>query len=103
MDAGPAFVLLGRVACRTFRCPLVRCYVPTPGQDSSSRKMVWIKRECNGVGCSECAWVFNPSGPPIGKTLDQMTRNFHAQLSEEFASHDCAEHPRVKGVAPSSY
>src|SRR6202795_3162873 len=87
MEAGPAFVLLGRVACRTFRCPLVRCCVPTPGQDSSSRKTVWIKEErVMGWGCSECAWVFNPSGPPIGKTLDQMTRNFHAQLSEEFAS-----------------
>ena len=61
--------------------------MPTPGQDSSSRKTVWIKEEnVMGWGCSECAWVFNPSGPPIGKTLDQMTRNFHAQLSEEFAS-----------------
>jgi hypothetical protein len=55
-----------------------------------------------GWGYSECAWVFNPSGPPIGKTLDQMTRNFHAQLSEEFASHDCAEHPWVKWATPSS-
>jgi hypothetical protein len=31
-----------------------------------------------------------------------MTRNFHAQLAEEFESHDCAEHPRVKGATPSS-
>jgi rubredoxin len=68
-----------------------------------SRKTVWIKEEnVMGWGCSECAWVFNPSGPPIGKTLDQMTRNFHAQLSEEFASHDCAEHPRFKRATPSS-
>src|SRR5437016_2359047 len=27
-------------ACRTFRCPLVRCCMPTPGQDSSPRKTV---------------------------------------------------------------
>jgi hypothetical protein len=77
MEAGPAFVLLGRVACRTFRCPLVRCGVPTPGQDSSSRKTVWIKEErVMGWGCSECAWVFNPSGPPIGKTLGHNDAEF---------------------------
>ena len=35
--------------------------------------------------------------------FERMTRNFHAQLSQEFASHNCAEHPRVKGATPSSY
>jgi hypothetical protein len=72
----------------------------TPGRESSSRKVVWIEgMSLEGWGCSECAWVFNPSGPPIGKTLEEMKQNFQMQLFEEFASHDCAEHLRVKAAA----
>jgi hypothetical protein len=58
------------------------------GQESSSRKLVWVEGQgvVGGWGCSECAWVFNPSGPPTGKTLDEMKRNFQVQLSEEFGS-----------------
>jgi len=74
----------------------------TPGPVSSSREVVWIERQSLvGWGCSECGWVFNPSGPPIGKTLEEMKRNFQMQLSEEFASHDCAEHPWIKAAAAS--
>ena len=62
------------------------------GQESLSRKLVWVKGQTfEGWSCSECAWVFNPSGPPIGKSLDEMKRNFQVQLSEEFASHACAK------------
>ena len=70
-------------------------------QESSSRKLVWV--EGQGVarwGCSECAWVFKPSGPHTSKTLktlDEMMRTFQAQLYE-FAAHACAEHPRVKAA-----
>jgi hypothetical protein len=46
--------------------------------------------------------VFNPSGPPIGKTLEEMKWNFRMQLSEEFAFHDCAEHLQVKAAASDS-
>jgi hypothetical protein len=44
--------------------------------------------------CSECAWVFNPSGPPVGNSLDEMIGNFQIQLAKEFALHACAEHRR---------
>ena len=68
-----------------------------------TRKLVWVEGlNVAGWGCSECAWGFNLSEWPIGKALDEMTRNVQQQLSEEFASHACAEHPRAKGAtAPS--
>ena len=67
----------------------------SPG--SSSRKLVWVEEQ-NGEapGCSECAWVFRPSSPSGGETMDEMRRDFRAQRSKEFASHDCAKHPRRK-------
>jgi hypothetical protein len=68
-------------------------------QEDSSRKLVWVEGLSSvGWGCSECAWVFKSSAWPAGKSLDEITRNFKAQLSEEFASHACAEHPRLKGA-----
>jgi rubredoxin len=61
--------------------------MPRKGPESSSRKLVWVEGQSfEGWGCSECAWVFNPSGPPTGKSLDEMKLNFQAQLSEEFMS-----------------
>jgi hypothetical protein len=52
------------------------------GEESSSRKLVHIEGQSfRGWGCSECAWVFNPAGPPVGNSLDEMTRNFQMQLS----------------------
>jgi rubredoxin len=74
----------------------------TPGPASSSREVVWVERQSSaGWGCSVCAWMFHPSGPPIGKTIDEMTRNFQMQLSQEFGSHECAQHPRVKAETAS--
>jgi hypothetical protein len=66
-------------------------------QGSSSRKLVWVEEQ-NGEapGCSECAWVFRPSSPSGGETMDEMRRDFRAQRSKEFASHDCTKHPRRK-------
>jgi hypothetical protein len=67
-----------------------------------TRKLVWVEgQNVAGWGCSECAWVFKSSAWPAGKSLDEITRNFQAQLSEEFASHACAEHPRLKGATAS--
>jgi hypothetical protein len=61
------------------------------------RRLVWIEEQSfRGWGCSECAWVFNPSGPPAGKSLDEMKLNYELQLNKEFADHFCAEHPRAK-------
>lgn len=67
------------------------------GAESSSRQLVHIERQSfRGWGCSECAWMFHPHDPPVGKSLDEMKQNFKMQLSEEFASHACAENPKVK-------
>jgi hypothetical protein len=67
------------------------------GEESSSRKLVRVEgRSFEGWGCSECAWVFNPSGPPTGNSLDEMKQNFQMQLSEEFAFHACAKHHRAE-------
>jgi len=40
--------------------------------------------------------VFNPSGPPTGKSYYEMVRKFEAQRDKDFASHLCADHPRAK-------
>ena len=70
-------------------------------KENSSRELVWIEgQNVEGWGCSECAWVFNPSGPRADESLDEMKRTFKTQLSAEFDSHVCAEHPRVKDAAP---
>jgi hypothetical protein len=61
------------------------------------REMVWIEKErFRGWGCSECGWVFNPSGAPTGKSFDESLRNFELQRDKEFTGHVCAEHPKTK-------
>jgi rubredoxin len=61
------------------------------------RKLVWIEEQPFGRwGCSECAWVFNPSGSPTGKSLDEMKQNYERQRDKDFAAHVCGEHPRAK-------
>jgi len=59
------------------------------------RKLVWIEHD-RFQGCSECAWVFNPSGAPTGKSLDESKRNFELQRDKEFTLHVCADHPTAK-------
>ena len=72
------------------------------GPGSSSRKLVWVDDGTfKGWGCSECAWVFNPSVPPIGKSLEEIKRNVELQFTREFASHACADRPRAKRETPS--
>jgi hypothetical protein len=64
-----------------------------------SRKLVWIEQlRFRGFGCSECAWVFNASGAPAGKSFDEMMRNFELQRDKEFALHVCADHRRAKST-----
>ena len=66
-------------------------------REAMRRKLVWIEQErFRGWGCSECAWVFNPSGIPTGKSLDEMKQNYEEQRDRDFAAHVCAEHPRAK-------
>jgi hypothetical protein len=59
------------------------------------RRLVWIdEKYFRGFGCSECAWVFNASGSPLGNSFDEMMRNFEAQRDREFSFHVCADHSR---------
>ncbi len=60
-----------------------------------SRKLVWIEQQrIRCFGCSECAWVFNPSSAPSGNSFDEMMRNFELQRDKEFTLHICADHPK---------
>jgi hypothetical protein len=61
------------------------------------RNQVWIeKRNFQGYGCSECAWVFKPSGTLTGESLHDMKLNYEQQRDKHFANHVCAEHSRGK-------
>jgi hypothetical protein len=60
------------------------------------RKMIRVKH-LEGWGCSDCAWVFISSGPPLGNTIDEMTQNFEAKRDEEFLTHLCTTHPKKRG------
>ena len=65
------------------------------------RNMIWVKdARHEGWGCSDCAWIFHPSGPPLGASMEDMKRNFESQRAKEFAAHVCTQHPRAKGGVP---
>jgi len=53
-------------------------------------------RYFHGWRCSECTWVFTASGPPDGKSLNEMMENYERLRDKGFAAHVCAEHPRAK-------
>jgi hypothetical protein len=64
-----------------------------------SRELIWIEESrFLGWRCSECAWLFKPSGAPVGDSFEEMKENFLCLRDEEFAAHMCAEHPRAKKV-----
>jgi hypothetical protein len=61
------------------------------------RELIWIQEQhFQGWGCSECAWVFKPSGPPVGNSFQEMKENYLRLRDEESAAHVCAEHPEAK-------
>jgi len=61
------------------------------------RKLVWVEEQrFQGWGCSDCAWVFNPSGAPTGNSLDEMKENFELRRDRDFAGHACTEHPKPR-------
>jgi hypothetical protein len=63
------------------------------------RELIWIEEQrFLGWGCSECAWVFNPSGIASGKSLELMMENYKRQRDTDFAAHVCSEHPRAKNT-----
>ena len=67
----------------------------TDDKKQMPRRIVWIDGVgFRGFGCSECTWVFKPSGSPTGKSFDEMMRNFELQRDKEFSSHVCAKHPK---------
>jgi hypothetical protein len=66
---------------------------------ATRRKQIWIEgSRIQGSGCSECAWIFNPSGPPTGDSLDEMKEIYERHRDKEFAAHVCAEHPRPRNA-----
>jgi hypothetical protein len=65
--------------------------------EAMRRKLVWVKKEnFQGWACSECAWAFNPLGPLVGRTIDEMKMQYEQQRDKEFTAHFCAEYPRAK-------
>ena len=63
---------------------------------STPRTLTWIREaHFHGPACSRCAWLFRPTGPPTGISLQQMKENYMRRCNEEFAAHVCAEHPRA--------
>jgi hypothetical protein len=73
--------------------------IATCVREAMRRKLVWVEElRFRGWGCSECAWVFNPSGSPTGQTLDEMKSHYERQRDTDFAAHVCAEHPRAKNT-----
>jgi len=72
-------------------------HLPRRPKVTMPRKLIWIEEpRFQGCGCSECAWVFKPAGPPVGNSLDEMREHFERLRDKEFATHICAEHPRAK-------
>ena len=60
---------------------------------ATRRKLVWVERQnFYGWACSECAWVFNTAGLPIGESIDEMKSHYEQRRDKEFKSHICADH-----------
>jgi hypothetical protein len=65
--------------------------------EAPPRELIWIQEpHFLGWGCSECAWVFKPSGPPVGNSFKEMKENYRRLRDEESAAHVCAGRPRAK-------
>jgi len=59
------------------------------------RQLVWIKTaKLEAWGCSTCAWTFRPTGPPVGRDLEEMKLNFERQRDREFGIHVCSQYPK---------
>ena len=67
-------------------------------RDSTPRTLTWIREtHFYGPGCSRCAWLFRSAG----SSLKKKKENYMRDCLEEFAVHDCAEHPMTaKTSAP---
>jgi hypothetical protein len=64
--------------------------------EAMRRKLVWVERQnFQGWVCTECAWEFNPLGPVVDQSLEEMKSRYEKQRDAEFRSHVCTEHPRA--------
>ena len=59
-----------------------------------AREMKWVEH-VHSWGCSDCAWVFVPSGLPHGNTIEEMKRNYETHRDMEFMSHVCVKQSRI--------
>ena len=70
--------------------------------EARRRNLVLVERQnFQGWVCSECAWVFNPSGPPAGESIDEMKANYQQRRDKEFTTHACAEYPKPRKIPVS--
>jgi hypothetical protein len=68
-----------------------------------SRALVWVKTEqMEAWACAACTWAFLPSGPPLGKNIEEMIQNYELQRDKEFTSHACVQHPKHKAIQDRS-
>jgi hypothetical protein len=64
-----------------------------------ARKLVWIENQnFQGFGCSQCDWVFKPSGVLVGESLDKMKQDYEVQRDKEFAAHVCVSPCRERRI-----
>jgi hypothetical protein len=64
--------------------------------EKSSRRLVWVERGgFAGWGCTVCAWVFDSSVWPAGKSLNETIENSQKRLAIDFESHDCSQHHQL--------
>jgi hypothetical protein len=64
--------------------------------EPTRRKLVWVERQnFQGWTCTGCTWAFNPLGPLVGESLEEMKMQYEQQRDKEFTVHVCAEHPRA--------
>jgi hypothetical protein len=60
------------------------------------RKLVWVEKpNFAGWVCSECAWRFDLSELPSGKSIGEMKENYERQRDMQFQTHECREHPKA--------
>ena len=63
--------------------------------EARRRKLVRVEiQNFQGWVCSECAWVFKPSGPLGGDSIEEMKMHYQQQRDKEFASHVCERYPK---------
>jgi hypothetical protein len=69
--------------------------IPEGTMEARRRRLVEVENQnFKGWVCNECAWVFRPSGPLGGESIDEMKAHYIQQRDKEFASHVCEKYPK---------